>query len=203
MKQVAPYRTRPMKPGDISAVIAIDQQSFPSPWPALAFSYELRQPHSHYYVLLKPTVNEPTAREPRWRRWLDRILDPLKESPVIGYVGFRSQGRPPSAHISTLAVHPDWRGKGLGELLLLMALEQSLKLEVGTVSLEVRASNQVAQRLYRKYGFQLKCVRRGYYRDGENAWLMEVEMHRSAYRARLTHLRQVLKGRIHQSVEIR
>jgi ribosomal-protein-alanine N-acetyltransferase len=124
-----------------------------------------------------------------------------RESRVIGYVGFRLQLA--QAHISTIAVHPDWRGQGLGELLLLTAMEQVLKLGVSVVSLEVRAVNQVAQRLYRKYGFRPKGIHRGYYRNGEDAWLMEVEVRREAYRARLTRLRRALEAHlIWQQVDV-
>jgi ribosomal-protein-alanine N-acetyltransferase len=113
---------------------------------------------------------------------------------VIGYVGFRF--RSAEAHVSTIAVHPDWRGKGLGELLLVTALEKALELETRILSLEVRASNQVAQKLYRKYGFRFASVHRGYYRNGEDAWLMEAEVHRDTYRARLARLRQILEARL-------
>jgi [ribosomal protein S18]-alanine N-acetyltransferase len=115
---------------------------------------------------------------------------------VIGYVGFRLQNS--GAHVSTLAVHPDWRGKGLGELLLLTAMERALELEVGMVTLEVRASNRLAHQLYRKYGFRFKGTHRGYYRDGEDAWQMEYEMNRDTCQARLAGLRQVLEARLYR-----
>ena len=79
-------------------------------------------------------------------------------------------------------------------LLLLTAMEEALKLNVSVVSLEVRASNRVAQHLYRKYRLRFKGVRQGYYRDGEDAWLMEIEVDQDAYRARLTGLRQRLEA---------
>ena len=117
-----------------------------------------------------------------------------QESRVIGYVGLRFQSA--EAHISTIAVHPDWRGQGLGELLLLTAIEKALELESRFVSLEVRASNRVAQGLYRKIGFHFTGVQRGYYRDGEDAWLMAAEVNRDECRTRLAHLRQVLDARL-------
>jgi ribosomal-protein-alanine N-acetyltransferase len=84
----------------------------------------------------------------------------------------------------------------LGELLLLTAMERALEREASVVSLEMRPSNRVAQRLYRKYGFRFTGVHRGYYRDGEDAWLMEVEVNRDTYRARLIELRRVLETRL-------
>ncbi len=190
------YTIRPMEQGDIPAVAAIERLSFPTPWPASSFSYELnRRPASFYYVLLRPATDESAPVERGWRRWLRGVTDPLRESRVIGYVGFRL--RPVGAHISTIAVHPDWRRKALGKLLLLTAMEKALELGVRKISLEVRPSNRVAQHLYHKYGFRLRSVRRGYYRDGEDAWLMEVEVGSEACRARLAELRRMLTAQIH------
>jgi ribosomal-protein-alanine N-acetyltransferase len=139
-------------------------------------------------------MGEVAPSRPGWRRWLRDAIALPGESRVIGYVGFRLRsGR---AHVSTIAVHPDWRGKGLGELLLLTAMEKALELGITLVSLEVRASNRVAQNLYRKYGFRFASVHRGYYRDGEDAWRMEAQVNRDAYRARLTGLRHVLEARL-------
>ena len=114
---------------------------------------------------------------------------------MLGYVGFRFRGD--QAHISTIAVHPDWRGRGLGELLLLTALEKALTQRASSVTLEMRVSNDVARRLYHKYGFQLQGTLTRYYRDGEDAQLMAVEVGNGVYQARLARLRRVLERRLH------
>jgi ribosomal-protein-alanine N-acetyltransferase len=185
-----------MEPDDVPAVIAIERLSFPTPWLASSFLYELgRTDRSFYYVLLRPAEEEESVSSERgWRRWLRGVVSLSGENRVVGYVGLRILSA--EAHISTIAVHPEWRGRQLGELLLLTAMEQALGLGAGLVSLEVRASNDVAQHLYRKYGFRFKGVHRGYYRDGEDAWLMAVEAERSAYRTRLASLRQALMGEV-------
>jgi ribosomal-protein-alanine N-acetyltransferase len=184
-----------MEPDDVPTVAAIERLSFPTPWPMASFLYELSHPQrSYYYVLLKPRIDTGTPSGGGWRRWLRGAVGLPAGSRVIGYLGFRR--RSAETHISTIAVHPDWRGKGLGELLLLTALEKGLELGVPVVSLEVRASNQVAQNLYRKYGFRFASVHRGYYRDGEDAWLMKIEVHRYAYRARLARMRRMLETRL-------
>jgi ribosomal-protein-alanine N-acetyltransferase len=134
------------------------------------------------------------SSEQGWRSWLRGVVGPSENDRIIGYVGFRIRGT--EAHISTIAVHPDWREKGLGELLLLTAIERAVERGSSVVSLEVRESNQVAQGLYRKYGFRFQGVHRGYYRDGEDAWLMEVEVGGGAYWARLAGLRQALEARL-------
>ena len=193
--QPLPYTTRPMEPDDVSTVIAIEHLSFPTPWLASSFLYELSQSQrSHYYVLLKPETDCTAPAGLGWRRWLRNVTSSPDRNRIIGYVGFRAQHA--EAHISTIAVHPDWRGRGLGELLLLTAMEKGLELEISVVTLEVRPSNQVAQRLYRKYGFRFTDIRRGYYRDGEDAWLMKVEVNRDIYQRRLTGLRQALEIRL-------
>jgi [ribosomal protein S18]-alanine N-acetyltransferase len=189
-----PYTIRPMQPGDVSMVIAIEKLSFSTPWPASAFLYELRQTDSHYYVL-QSAANGNVHPDRGWRHWLRRVFGLPEESRVLGYVGFRFQGD--QAHISTIAVHPDWRGKGLGELLLLTALEQALIQRTCSVTLEMRVSNDVARCLYYKYGFQPTGTMARYYRDGEDAQLMAVEVGNGVYQARLTRLRRILERRLH------
>lgn len=196
MNHPLPYIIRPMEPGDVPTVTAIDKESFPTPWQASSYLYELRRAkQSFYYTLLRPATDKTVSSRQRWLYWLRDISGLPRESRVIGYMGFRF--RPTEAHISTIAVHPDWRGKGLGELLLLTAVEKSLEQGATVISLEVRPSNQVAQRLYRKYGFRFSGVHRGYYRDGEDAWLMEVEVDRGIYQARLVELRRLLEARLY------
>jgi ribosomal-protein-alanine N-acetyltransferase len=194
MNPLLSYTIRPMEPGDVSTVVAIERLSFPTPWLASSFLYELHSTRSYYYVLLKPEVSTALPSRQGWRHWLRDVMGPTEESQVIGYVGFRL--KPTEAHISTIAVHPDWRGQGLGELLLLTAMERALEQGVHVVTLEVRSSNEVAQNLYHKYGFRFKGVHRGYYRDGEDAWLMEVEVEQDAYRVRLAGLRWSLEERL-------
>jgi ribosomal-protein-alanine N-acetyltransferase len=194
MQKPWPYAIRPMEPGDIPAVVAIDRLSFPTPWSASSYAYELKhRDTSIFYVLLKPDPGDSSPRQ-GWRRWLYNTAGRRAHSRVIGYLGIRLRG--PGTHISTIAVHPDWRGKGLGELLLLTAIEQSARMGRGVMTLEVRPSNQIAQRLYQKYGFQFTGVHEGYYRDGENAWLMAVEIDRTIYHKRLTELRRALEKRL-------
>jgi ribosomal-protein-alanine N-acetyltransferase len=190
------YTIRPMELGDIPTVVAIDRLSFPSPWAASSYAYEIKHRNtSFYYVLLKPDASDGPYPEQGWRRWLHSVPGLGKqESRVIGYLGLRLCGS--ETHISTIAVHPDWRGKGLGEFLLLTALEQSLKMAFDKVTLEVRPSNQVAQKLYRKYRFRFTGVHAGYYRDGEDAWLMTAEIGQDTYRARLAELRRNLEPRL-------
>ncbi len=174
-----PPAIRPMERDDIPQVVAIDQLSFPLPWSATAYEYELTQnKNSHFMVALAPPA--PTAWWPRLAGWAG--LRPA-DSPVVGYGGFWFIID--EAHISTIAVHPAWRGQGIGEQLLVAMLERALGLGAVSATLEVRVGNTTAQSLYRKYAFEVVGRRRRYYRDnGEDALLMTAGLN-PALRGRL------------------
>jgi ribosomal-protein-alanine N-acetyltransferase len=200
MHHIGRYAIRPMTTGDIPAVVAIDRLSFPTPWPASSYVYELtRNSRSFYYVLV--WAAQPETRSQRWplQTWFRDLLGTKDESRVIGYVGLRLEPR--GGHVSTLAVHPDQRGRGLGELLLLTAIDRTRELRLANITLEVRTSNQVAQRLYRKYGFRSTGMHRGYYRDGEDAWLMEADLSQPGYETRLARRRSAVEHRLAAQAE--
>jgi ribosomal-protein-alanine N-acetyltransferase len=185
-----PFVVRPMQMADIPAVMAIERQSFPSPWPESAFCYELRyRKDSRFYVLELRAEVPPTGRV-RLREMLQRQEQPL----LLGYMGVRSQGS--DAHICTIAVHPGWRGRGLGLFLLLMALEEAVQHRARQVVLEVRPSNTIAQRLYEKAGFARAGVCPAYYRDGEDAWVMVLAPLDEARKDRLRGLREAAQSRL-------
>jgi ribosomal-protein-alanine N-acetyltransferase len=190
-----------MEPRDVPAVAAIDRLSFPTPWPEAAFRRELKQEQCFYSVLLKPEggISQSSTRAPGG--WLRRLISPTGSSRVIGYVGFRL--REGGGHITTIALHPDWRGLGFGDLLLLVTLKKMVTRGVDVVTLEMRPSNDVAHRLYRKYGFQVMRSRRAYYRDGEDAWVMAASVGDQGYQKRLAGLREALDERFdRQDIEV-
>jgi ribosomal-protein-alanine N-acetyltransferase len=79
------------------------------------------------------------------------------------------------AHIATLAVHPEFRRKGVGSQLLEAALIEARNKGAREAMLEVRASNHIAQALYKDYGFEVVHRRPRYYRDNnEDALLMNL-----------------------------
>jgi ribosomal-protein-alanine N-acetyltransferase len=181
-----------MRPADLPAILGIERASFASPWPARAYSYEMRNEASHYVVLRCRRAGcaqvsgtktdsshsaalrkDSTAERGVFGR-VQRVWQRLRQAKseqVIGYGGFWTSRR--RAHISTLAVAPDWRSRKLGQLLLLHMLDRARAQGMTVVTLEVRVTNHVAQNLYRKCGFHRSGVQRGYYRDnGEDALLM-------------------------------
>jgi ribosomal-protein-alanine N-acetyltransferase len=192
------YTVRAMQAGDIPRVVEIDRISYSSPWSAWEYMYELSHSHrAFYYVVLRPPMAGEEDPGNGWGTWIRSLSASLglQRSRVIGYVGFRLRGT--EAHVTTIAVHPHWRSMRLGELLLLTAISRAIDLACDEVTLEVRVSNRVAQRLYLKYGFGLTGKLRGYYRDGEDALSMAVDVGNMAYHERLEELQRVLLQRIH------
>jgi ribosomal-protein-alanine N-acetyltransferase len=102
------------------------------------------------------------------------------------------------AHVTTIASHPDYRGRGVGELLLSSLIDVSYEIGARVVTLEVRVSNFVAQNLYRKYGFREAGVRKRYYSDNhEDALIMWTpEIRGSDYREQFHRLKAVLATRL-------
>jgi [ribosomal protein S18]-alanine N-acetyltransferase len=80
------------------------------------------------------------------------------------------------AHITTIAMHPDFRRRGLGEFMLVSLMDIAYDINARWVTLEVRVSNHSAQNLYRKYGFREAGLRHRYYSDNqEDALIMWTE----------------------------
>ena len=77
------------------------------------------------------------------------------------------------AHVTILAVHPDYQGQGMGQLLLYALLSDAVKRNLERATLEVRESNKSALFLYHKFGFQTAGKRKGYYQQtGEDALIL-------------------------------
>ena len=91
-------------------------------------------------------------------------------SPILAYGGLWLLLD--EAHIATVASHPDWRGCGLGQWLMLALLDAAMARGAATSTLEVRAGNLPARRLYEKLGYEVAGVRKRYYRDGEDGLIM-------------------------------
>lgn len=174
-----PYRIEPMTPRDVAAIMAIENVSFSAPWSARAYDYEVRYNElAHYYVarLQNQAVPSVTPEQiPWWRRWLGQHPPSVGENDgtadVVGYAGFWLMVE--EAHISTVATHPQWRRRGIGELLLIALIDAAAAIGARWMTLEVRVSNAGAQALYRKYGFEVTGTRRHYYTDNnEDALIM-------------------------------
>jgi ribosomal-protein-alanine N-acetyltransferase len=117
------------------------------PWTARTFWSELGQLDTRHYVVA------------------------LAGDELVGYAGLCDY--PDEAWVQTLAVAPSQQGRGLGDRLLTELLDEAARRRQRVVSLEVRAGNDVAQRLYERHGFVRAGVRRRYYEpSGEDAVVM-------------------------------
>lgn len=145
---------RPMRPEDLEQVREIDRLSFSLPWPESAFQYELNA-------------------NPAARLWVAEVEWPPAGRKLVGMIVIWLIAD--EAHIATLAVHPDFRGQGIGRRLLATALQEAIHKGANQAMLEVRAGNLAAQELYRRFGFEVKHRRPRYYRDNnEDALLMNL-----------------------------
>ncbi|ANB57003.1 ribosomal-protein-alanine acetyltransferase [Anoxybacillus sp. B7M1] len=142
---------RTMTLNDIDDVLAIEKASFTLPWSREAFYNELVHNQYAKYVVMEHNGH------------------------MIGYCGMWVVID--EAHITNVAVLPEYRGKKLGEALMRMMMETARQLGAITMTLEVRVSNHVAQSLYRKLGFLNGGIRKKYYPDNqEDALVMWVKL---------------------------
>ena len=91
------------------------------------------------------------------------------ERPLSSFIGLQAI----KGHIISIAVLAPYRRRGIGVKMMKYAMQKLIEKKVETIYLEVRVSNFAAIELYKKLGFQIKRELKGYYRDGESAFLME------------------------------
>jgi [ribosomal protein S18]-alanine N-acetyltransferase len=196
------YYLEPMQPDDVPEVSQLDHRCFTNPWPQSAYRRELAKPEDNFYIVLRQKLPGTQLREqqqtdrkfgllPRWLWGSDDQPDP-----IFGYAGMWV--RVGEAHVTTIGVAPELRGKGLGELLFVALLEESIARGAEWLTLEVRVSNYQAQRLYEKYGLTKHGIRRRYYSDnGEDADIMWSEsLNDPEYVRRIESLRDALADKL-------
>lgn len=157
----------PMTLPDVDQVMEIEREAFPTQWPPTSFRRELQNRLAHYFVAKDDKVRVDIPSPPAKRGWFQRLLHsqpPQAEASLVVGVGGMWMLYD-EAHITTVAVREAYRRRGIGELLLIKAIEQAQELGAGMMTLEVRVSNLAAQALYAKCGFRQLGVRRGYYSD--------------------------------------
>jgi ribosomal-protein-alanine N-acetyltransferase len=200
-----PIRVEPMTVSDLGEVLAIEREAFPSPWSARAYEYELRYNEmAHYFVARVNAEALPNgALNGGVRGWLRRAFGGASltgmASQMVGYVGYWMMAG--EAHISTIAVRPELRGRSYGELLLVYTLQDAAKRGAHVATLEVRVSNTLAQQLYLKYGFDKVGMRKAYYSDNnEDAFIMTTPtLNSAAYQQRFERLTTALFMRLREN----
>ncbi len=142
---------RKMTVEDVPVVAQLDRISFSLSWPEYAFYYEVKDNSAARCFVAETDDRKVIGMIVSWV-----IVDEL--------------------HIATIAVHPDYRRQGIGELILTKALQDGREAGTQHALLEVRAGNDAAQHLYRKFGFKAAGRRPKYYKDnGEDAILMNLD----------------------------
>jgi ribosomal-protein-alanine N-acetyltransferase len=153
-----------MQTADLPRVVEIEKQCFGERWTINAFANELANTASSYFVAYQGDL-------------------------IVGYAGYWLILE--EAHITTIGVEPRFQRRGWGEELLLHLIGHAEKAGAKWLTLEVRASNVAAQKLYEKYGFTSLGKRKAYYQDNnEDALIMWTEnIGQREYQERLSALR--------------
>ncbi|ASN07072.1 ribosomal protein S18-alanine N-acetyltransferase [Virgibacillus necropolis] len=142
---------RQMELTDIDPVVEVEKASFGTPWSEDIFYQEVvKNQFAHYFVV-------------------------EVDKKIIGYAGLWVVID--DAQITNIAIMPSYRGNKLGEKLFLFTMKQAMRLGSKRLSLEVRVSNIIAQRMYRKFGLVPGGLRKNYYTDNkEDALVMWVNL---------------------------
>ncbi|MDF5722332.1 MAG: ribosomal protein S18-alanine N-acetyltransferase [Rhizonema sp. PD37] len=145
---------KPLAPEHLSAVMELDRTCFDGLWTLEAYQREIDSSNSELLGLFSSFPLKLLGMGCFWS-----ILD--------------------EAHITILAVYPEYHRQGLGQALLYSLLNAATARGLERATLEVRASNKTALSLYEKFGFKTAGRRRGYYKDnGEDAlilWLGDLQ----------------------------
>lgn len=135
---------------DIDDVVQLEKELFDSPWTKQDLEYELlSNPFACYYVLLEKQI-------------------------IIGYIGTWMIDK--QCQITTLGVAKDFQRHGYGRMLMDYVLDRCTRDHFQNISLEVRVSNLKAIGLYEKSGFKKITIRKDYYANHEDAYLMIKEL---------------------------
>lgn len=142
-----PVHFRPMQEFDLPLVGMLENQSQPYPWPRWFFRKQLRSGAACWVV--------------------------EQQDEILGF-GIMVMVKH-WAHIMNMCVAPEYRRRGLGRRIMLHLLTMARQKHATHAWLEVRPTNRPAVLLYRKLGFRLKQIRKGYYlsrRGRQNALVM-------------------------------
>jgi ribosomal-protein-alanine N-acetyltransferase len=196
----------PMTPDDLDEIMPLERRCFADPWTRRMYLSDLTTNEAATYLVVRRgdagtwgRGDAATRRYGEGQAVEDNFaVSPIHRvpvSPVLAYGGLWLLLD--EAHIATVASHPDWRGCGLGQRLMLALLDAAMARGAATSTLEVRAGNLPARRLYEKLGYEVAGVRKRYYRDGEDGLIMTTPpLAEPVMQARLSAARQDVLHRL-------
>lgn len=183
------FYIRPMTSLDSRQLVEVERDAFPTLWPPTSFNRELNNKLAVYMIAVAledvSEVDEAVEPEPPPLGFLARLGDVVRrlfslgQGPgngeyILGYLGLWQVVD--DAHVVSVGVRTPFRRHGVGEALLIRAIETAMGWGSRYVTLEVRVSNHGAQSLYDKYGFKRAGVRKRYYLDNnEDAYIMTTD----------------------------
>jgi ribosomal-protein-alanine N-acetyltransferase len=144
----ARFFIRKMREADLAEVRSIETLSFSNPWSEDTFRGEIQNTPVSFPMVV---VEKPGDR-------------------VVGYIIFWHIRE--DVQVNNVAIHPDFRGRGIGEALMRQVIDKVRKNGATFMTLEVRVSNAPAATLYRKLGFEVLGVRKNYYTHPDEDALM-------------------------------
>jgi len=157
---------RAMTHADIPVVLELERETYPQPWSEGIFADELSRT-DRVYILAE------------------------HHGDMVGFGGLMLIEE--DAHVTTLAVRAGARNAGLGSRLMLQLIAAGLNRGAQNLTLEVRATNEGAQRLYSRFGMVAVGVRKHYYRDDDAVIMWATDIDQPEYASRLDEIRRVLK----------
>ena len=138
-------RFEPLRYEHLRQMAQIEQEAFDQPWSERMFIPEVEDENAYYLV-------------------------GVRGDEVICYGGFHKVLD--EAHITSIAVRADSRGRGIGTLLMSELISRARMLGVKYMTLEVRDNNENAIKLYKSFGFTVEGIRKRYYNNVHDALIM-------------------------------
>ncbi len=133
------FSVRPMTLDDLDGVMAVEQESFLTPWSRSAFEEELVKNRLALYLVA------------------------FDAESIVGYAGTWLVIN--EAHVTNVAVHAARRREGIGRLLMEALMQMARDAGMESMTLEVRVSNEAAKTLYQQLGFVSAGIRKNYYSE--------------------------------------